>query len=114
MIQDPFTYGNIYDTYNEDRSLILFPNLSEKYLYYKKEFKFRFRIIFFLNPWAINLKRSWMSTQCVEKHVPSFWKMGLISLELIPKPLKKVSLETKGGFKTTVAVIMVDAVSDAM
>lgn len=47
MFQNPFTYGNIYDNYNEDRSIILFSNLSEKYLYYKKEFKFVFRIIFF-------------------------------------------------------------------
>lgn len=41
-----FTYGNIYDNYNKEVNYILFANLSEKYLYYKKEYQFLFRISF--------------------------------------------------------------------
>lgn len=69
ILQNPFTYGNIYDNYSEV-NYILFSNLSEKYLYYK-------RVLIhvqnnFLKFLSHNFKTSWMLVQCLEKQVPGF------------------------------------------
>lgn len=54
-----------------------------------------------------------MLVQCLEKQIPGFCKRGLISLYLIPKSLKKLSLETKEFFKTTIIEIMVVVITNA-